>query len=124
MRVFISLPMKGLSDEEIGKKISRAKEYVLKNFASTENLDKYSICDIYFIDSWNRTGYCADGLSPVHKPIALLSYSIERLAGADIAFFCEGWETARGCKIEHEICLQYGIPIGYIREDFRKEIEA
>lgn len=123
MRVFISLPMKGLSDKEIEEKLAGAKKYILNNFASTENLDKYSICDIYFIDSWNRTGYCADGLSPIHRPIAFLGESISKLSGADLAFFCEGWETARGCKIEHEICLQYGIPIGYIREDFREEKE-
>lgn len=27
----------------------------------------------------------------------------------DVAYFAEGWQEARGCKIEHECAVQYGI---------------
>ena len=40
-----------------------------------------------------------------------LSKSIEKLADADIAFFLNGWETARGCRLEYECAKAYGIPI-------------
>ena len=40
-----------------------------------------------------------------------LAHSIQCLADADIVYFAEGWENARGCKIEHEIAKQYGIEI-------------
>jgi hypothetical protein len=29
----------------------------------------------------------------------------------NVAYFAKGWEKARGCKIEHEIALKYGIEI-------------
>jgi hypothetical protein len=28
-------------------------------------------------------------------------------------YFAKGWENARGCKIEHEVALQYGMEIIY-----------
>ena len=32
------------------------------------------------------------------------------LSGADIAYFAKDWQKARGCKIEHERAVEYGIP--------------
>ena len=29
------------------------------------------------------------------------------------AYFCKGWENARGCKIEHEAAKAYGLEIIY-----------
>lgn len=34
----------------------------------------------------------------------------DSLFTADIAYFTVGWDKARGCEIEHEVCIQYGIP--------------
>ena len=28
-----------------------------------------------------------------------------------LRFFCKGWESARGCKIEHEAAVAYGLDI-------------
>lgn len=33
------------------------------------------------------------------------------LADADIAFFANGWDKARGCKIERICAISYGIKI-------------
>ena len=38
-------------------------------------------------------------------------------AEADAAVFAKGWEEARGCRIEHEICLAYGIDIVEVYSD-------
>ena len=35
--------------------------------------------------------------------------SLELLSGADVAYFAQGWEDARGCAIEHDSALAYGI---------------
>ena len=35
------------------------------------------------------------------------------MSEADAVVFMPGWENARGCRIEHEIALEYG---KYIRE--------
>lgn len=41
------------------------------------------------------------------SPILYLAKSIELLDQADIVIFMKGWETARGCIIEHETALKY-----------------
>jgi len=38
-----------------------------------------------------------------------LAKSLEYLAEADIAYFVPGWENARGCKLEHQCAVEYGI---------------
>ena len=42
-------------------------------------------------------------------PLWYLAKSLELLSTADVAYFAEGWQEARGCKIEHECAVQYGI---------------
>lgn len=49
--------------------------------------------------------------SVMMSPLGYLGYSITCLSKADIAYFAEGWQDSRGCKIEHECALQYGIKI-------------
>lgn len=41
--------------------------------------------------------------------LSYLSKSLELLAQADIAYFVDGWKNARGCKIEYQCAIQYGI---------------
>ena len=41
--------------------------------------------------------------------IECLGESIKLLAQADIVYFCKDWENYRGCRIEHNICMEYGI---------------
>ena len=43
------------------------------------------------------------------KPLWFLGKSLELLSGADVAYFAQGWEDARGCVIEHDSALAYGI---------------
>lgn len=31
----------------------------------------------------------------------------------EAAYFCKGWEKARGCRIEHEAAKAYGLEIIY-----------
>lgn len=40
-----------------------------------------------------------------------LGKSIQLLAQADMVYFCDGWDKARGCRMEHEIAKQYGLKI-------------
>lgn len=93
-KLFISQPMKGKTDEEILAErytaIKRAKG-VLKE-------------DVVVIDSFFEKAP-ADA-----NPVWFLSQAIKCLSSADIAYFAVGWNKARGCRIEHEICVQYGIP--------------
>ncbi|OUQ41099.1 hypothetical protein B5E65_13865 [Gemmiger sp. An120] len=94
-KLFISQPMRGKSDEEI---LKERKEAV---HAAEEALDeKVEVVDSFFL-----------GAPAEAKPLWFLAKSIELLAGADVAFFASGWESARGCRIEHTCAEEYGVKI-------------
>lgn len=94
-KLFISQPMNGKSDEEI---LAVRK----KAIASVEHFlgEPVDVIDSFFQSA------------PVDaKPLWFLGKSIELLSTADVAYFAKGWENARGCKLEHECCIQYGIDV-------------
>lgn len=43
------------------------------------------------------------------KPLWFLGKSIELLSNANVVYFVKGWKEARGCRIEHQCAVQYGI---------------
>lgn len=94
-KLFISQPMKGKTDEEILKE----RETAIKE-AETLIGESVEVIDSFFQSA------PADA-----KPLWFLGKSLELLSGADIAYFAKGWEDARGCRIEHECALEYGIRI-------------
>lgn len=93
-KLFISQPMNGKADEEIlveRKAAIKAAEELLRE-------------PVEVIDSFFRS-------APVGaKPLWFLGKSLELLSDADIAYFAKDWQKARGCKIEHECAVEYGIP--------------
>lgn len=104
VKLFISQPMKGKTDEEIldvrNKAIASAKKY----------FDKKE--EVEVIDSFFQS-------APVDaKPLWYLAKSLELLSTADVAYFAKGWEGARGCKIENTCAIEYGIEV---IEDYREE---
>lgn len=94
-RLFISQPMKNKTDEEILKERENA----------IEKVKEYLEEDIEVIDSFFRN------TPPSAKPLWLLGKSLELLSSADIIYFVSGWEKARGCSIEYECAMLYGIEI-------------
>lgn len=49
----------------------------------------------------------------VDEAVWFLAKSIEVLANADKVIFMKGWEKERGCKIEHQVAVEYGKEIMY-----------
>lgn len=97
-KLFISQPMRGLTDEEIFKTRQEIR-------ARAENAIGE---EVYIIDS-----FIPDYPGEINKqiPVWYLGQSIQFLSQADVAYFGGDWENARGCKIEHEIAKEYGIKI-------------
>lgn len=93
-KLFISQPMNGKTDEEI--KAERA-DALLK---ATKQLGGESV---ELIESF------LENAPHDAKPLWFLGKSLELLSTADVAYFAEGWENARGCRIEHGCAVQYGI---------------
>ena len=103
MKVFISQAMRGLTDEEILK----TREEAIKFAKTTIGLASGDTVEI--IDSFFQ-------LAPTEaKPVWFLGKSLELLSTADVCLFVGDWENARGCRIEHECCVQYGIPRIYFK---------
>lgn len=94
-RLFISQPMKGKTDNEILAEREKAVN-IAKELYDTDE-------EIQVIESFFQ-GAPADA-----KPLWFLGKSLELMSTADIIFFAEGWEEARGCRIEHNCALDYDI---------------
>ena len=92
-KLFISQPMKGKTDETI-------KEERQQAIREAEQLvgEPVEVIDSFF-----------EGAPADAKPLWFLGKSMELLAQADIAYFAEGWQDARGCRIEHTYAQEYDI---------------
>ena len=42
-------------------------------------------------------------------PLCYLAKSLENMSLCHVAYFCNGWENARGCRIEHYAAVAYGL---------------
>lgn len=94
-KIFISQPMRGKTDGEILEERNKAIEAVRMKLG-----EEVEVIDSFFQDA------------PVEaKPLWYLGESLKCLAEADVAYFAEGWENARGCVIEYDSAHAYGIPV-------------
>lgn len=100
-KVFISQPMNGKSPEEIQQERERIIVHLRETVGEIEVIDSY-------FEDYNPQAGCI--------PMKYLAKSIELLADADLAYFAKGWESARGCRIENECTISYGIDV---MEDYR-----
>lgn len=89
MKIFISMPMAGKTDEQIKERLAKIKRKI-----------KDAHSDVEFIDSYF-------GDTSKEDPVEMLGKSIQKMAEADAVYFCAGWELARGCKIEHSVAVWY-----------------
>ena len=94
MKVFISQPMKDKTEKEILDQRKRIEDYI----KSEVNYE------VEIIDSYVQSA--PDECNPVF----FLGLSLQFLSQADLAVFCKGWEDARGCRIEQQVCVDYRIP--------------
>lgn len=97
----ISQPMNGLTDEQIEAVRNKA-------IAELQN-GGYEVVNTFFKEGF-KTGYI-----PSNKPVYYLAKSLEMMSQCNVVYFCKGWEYARGCKMEHEVAIAYGIPVLYER---------
>ena len=94
-RLFISQPMAGRDDAQILQERQKAIEEA-KAILGQE----VEVIDSFFQGKPGNAG-----------PLWYLAKSLELLSTADAAYFAKGWEGARGCRIEQECAVRYGIPI-------------
>ena len=102
MKAMISQPMAGLSAAEISGAREKAVEYLEKS--------GYEVVNTLFTDKW-YSEKAMEERGVVQRPLCFLAKSLENMSKCHAAFFCKGWEHARGCRIEHEAALAYGLTV-------------
>lgn len=138
MRVFISQPMNGRSDEEILKERDDAIAFIQSKYDNVEIVDSFfddfpgdpvdkpdqqMIKDV--IDSMSETQrtvtYALVGMAleeaeafPIptagdNQGLWYLGKSLQQLSNADAIMLVGDWRNARGCKIERLCASEYGI---------------
>lgn len=101
--VMISQPMGGLTDAEIAATRERALAEIRKMGGTLVNT--------LFTDEWMKNQNKDD--DTVVSPLWFLAKSLEAMSHCHAVYFCKGWEKARGCRIEHEAAVAYGLHIIY-----------
>lgn len=98
MKAMLSQPMAGKSEEEI--KATREKAI------ATLKEKGYEIVNTLFTDKWYSN-------EVVQIPLCFLAKSLENMSLCHAAYFCKGWEQARGCRLEHDAAVAYGLDVIY-----------
>ena len=91
MKIMISQPMRGKTNEQI----KQEREELVRQLEA----QGYEVVDTVFAEE-----------APKDCDTALfyLSKSIETIGKVDGLVFMSGWENARGCRIEHQVAIDYG----------------
>lgn len=106
-KAMLSQPMGGKTDEEI----LATREKAIKVLKSKG----YRIVNTLFTDKWySRETMRKRGVTQI--PLCLLAKSLENMSLCHAVYFCKGWEKARGCRIEHEAAIAYGLDTIYEEE--------
>ena len=108
-KIMISLPMAGRTPEEI---VVARNEALLK----IEALGEYEVINTLFTDEWYSDAAMTER-GVVNIPLCFLAKSLENMSLCNAAYFAKGWETARGCRIEHEAAMAYGLDVFYEEEE-------
>lgn len=111
-KAMLSQPMAGKTEAEI----------IATREKAVAELEKrgYEVINTLFTDEWYSKEKMEErGVENI--PLCFLAKSLENMSLCHAAYFCEGWWNARGCRIEHEAALAYGLEI--ITEKELKENE-
>ena len=103
-KAMLSQPMANKTNEEI--------------IATRENAIKvldgkgYNIVNTLFTDEWYSNEKMKER-GVVQISLCFLAKSLENMSLCHAVYFCKGWENERGCKIEHDAAVAYGLDIIY-----------
>ena len=110
INIFISQPMTGKSEEEILATRQKAIDKIHQ--LASKDSEQVNIIDSY-IDDATRNEFQGRMGDAINWDIYWLSQSLQKLAMADTIWLCEGWEYSKGCNVELECAISYGLDIVY-----------
>ena len=101
-KAMLSQPMAGKTDAEIVE----TRERAIKKLEALG----YEVVNTQFTDEW----YSKERMEErgvVQIPLCFLAKSLENMSLCHATYFCKGWENARGCRIEHDAAVAYGLTV-------------
>ena len=106
LRVFISLPMSGRSDEEVKKDNEMVRKIVGEGHWFGDEVEFVDNLltpteEVELFDLLNK---------PVTKNLLYLGTAITKMASCNAVVFAPGWDKASDCRVEFEVAKQYDIP--------------
>ena len=104
MKAMLSQPMAGKTEQEITDTRNRA--------IAALKARGYEVVNTLFTDEWYSKKKMQER-GVVQIPLCFLAKSLENMSLCHAAYFCRGWENARGCRIEHDAAKAYGLEIIY-----------
>jgi len=96
MRLMISQPMKGKSEEQIRSERERVVDLLTR--------EGHEVVDTIFAESPEEAQ---------NRPLWYLAKSLDAMSKLDGVVFIGDWKSARGCRIEHAAAVEYGL---FVRE--------
>ena len=103
-KVMISQPMTDKSYTEIAA--------VKRKFLQYAKDHDMEVVNTLFTDEWfSDESMMSRGV--VNIPLCFLAKSLEAMADCHCVYFAKGWETTRGCRLEHEAAVAYKVEIIY-----------
>lgn len=100
-RAMISQPMRDKTDEEI---------FEVRDHVAAKLHDMgYEVANTKFDFSDEQL----EALGVKNAALYYLSNSIQAMSRCDCMYFVKGWENARGCRIEHDAAVAYGLEVLY-----------
>ena len=115
-------------DHGIPNNIDFAIHNFILNIKQFKDKDIYDILDVYNkgIRKSDQDRITTVGEYNDLMRIYNLSKSIEKLLDADYAYFVDGYEDSRGCRIEMLFAIKYDIPVllEYCRPQILKTIDS
>lgn len=100
LKAMVSQPMVGETDEQ---QIAATRE---RATAKLEAMG-YEVVGTLFTEE------VVESSGVVQVPLRFLAKSLESMSLCHAVYFCKGWENARGCRIEHDAAVAYGLEVLY-----------
>lgn len=97
-RLFVSQPMRGKTQEEI----IEARDKAVKKLSLILD-EEFEVVDSYFTEDEPK--------DVKNSGVYWLGKSLELLSECDLVLFIGDWMSYRGCVVEYDACINYGIEI-------------
>lgn len=110
VRVFLSIPMNGLSKTEIISSLATAKQQV-------RALPLFKNRKIDFLDGMYKPAEMLEKMTKMQLTnyqgrLYTCADSIQIMSTCDFVYFGEGYSSAFGCLLEHRAAVLYMAPVG------------